>query len=125
MATPTEIIPHLGELRAALLGQRRRLLRQVARLENDLRWLSEDVEPEVVEEGQEEMLAQLLAGLDERSRAEIDAIERALERMERGGYGICSNCSQPIPLARLRAMPTAELCLTCARQREAGPRAPA
>jgi DnaK suppressor protein len=121
--TAPEVSAHIGELRAALLRQRLRLFRQVTRLEDDLRWLDEDVEPETVEEGQEEMIAQLLAGLDDRSRAEIAAIDGALDRLDRGEYGICGNCGRPIPLARLQAMPTAELCLNCARQREAGPRA--
>lgn len=120
--TPKAIADHLGELRSALLVQRRRLLAQVAKIEDDLRWLSEDVEPEIVEEGQEESMAQLLAGLDEHGRAEITAIDHALERMDRGEYGICGTCGQPIALARLQAVPTADTCLRCAKLREQGGR---
>lgn len=118
MASQPKIAEHLDELRGALLAQRRRLFMQVARVEDDLRWLDEDVEPELVEEGQEETMAQLLMRLDERGRAEIEAIDRAVERLDRGEYGVCTNCGRPIPLARLHAMPTAELCLNCAKQRE-------
>lgn len=35
-------------------------------------------------------------------------INRALERMEKGGYGICGKCKKEIPLDRLRANPAAE-----------------
>jgi RNA polymerase-binding protein DksA len=37
----------------------------------------------------------------------------ALERMERGTYGVCQNCSTQIPAERLDARPQASLCMTC------------
>ena len=40
--------------------------------------------------------------------------ERALAKLDEGTYGICDACGQPIPEARLRAMPDAVLCLACA-----------
>jgi len=36
---------------------------------------------------------------------ELCQIERALELMREGRYGICENCEQPIPVARLNAVP--------------------
>jgi RNA polymerase-binding protein DksA len=116
--TPPQIAGHLEEFRNLLLAQRRRIFAQVAQLEDDLRWLDEDVEPEVVEEGQEQTIARLLERLDERGRAEIAAIDRALARIEGGEYGVCRACGQPIPLARQRAVPTADTCLPCAKMRE-------
>lgn len=118
-ARPHDITQRLEEFRSALLAQRRRLFAQVVQLEDDLRWLDEDVEPEVVEEGQEQTIARLLERLDERGRAEIAAIDRALTRIERGEYGVCRACGEPIPLARQRAVPTADTCLPCAKMREA------
>lgn len=107
-----------AERKHDLLERRRHLLRQVARLEDDLRWLESDVEPELVEKGQDEMLAQLAARLDEHDRDELAAIEKALDRIERGEGEICRACRQPIPEARLRAMPTTDICVTCAASRE-------
>ncbi|MCD6518424.1 MAG: TraR/DksA C4-type zinc finger protein [Anaerolineae bacterium] len=40
-------------------------------------------------------------------------VEDALKRMENGTYGICQRCGRMIDLARLKAMPTAALCLAC------------
>ncbi len=42
--------------------------------------------------------------------AEIEAAE---ERLSMGTFGVCEACAQPIPLERLRALPTARLCATC------------
>ncbi|WP_242614147.1 TraR/DksA family transcriptional regulator [Actinomadura roseirufa] len=44
-------------------------------------------------------------------------IERAVQRMEAGTYGICESCSRPIGKARLQVFPRATLCVTC-KQRE-------
>jgi DnaK suppressor protein len=43
--------------------------------------------------------------------------EKALERMDRGTYGICESCGNPIGKGRLTAFPRATLCLEC-KQRE-------
>jgi hypothetical protein len=52
-------------------------------------------------------------------------IHAALERMIDGTYGECLACGRAIPLARLRAIPTARLCVECARRGEAArPEAP-
>jgi RNA polymerase-binding transcription factor DksA len=52
----------------------------------------------------------------EREREEI---QQALKRREEGTYGICANCSQPIPKARLKARPEAIHCIECQQLHEA------
>lgn len=113
-AAREDVRGRLVEFRCALLSQRRRLFAQVAQQEDDLHWLDEDHEPEMTEEGQQRALAQLLERLDERERAEISEIERALKRLAQGEYGICKACRAPIPLARQRILPTADTCVSCA-----------
>ncbi len=44
----------------------------------------------------------------------LDQIERALERMEDGLYGVCEECEERIPKTRLDAIPYAVLCVRCA-----------
>ena len=44
-------------------------------------------------------------------------IERAVQRMDSGTYGICESCAKPIGKARLQVFPRATLCVTC-KQRE-------
>jgi RNA polymerase-binding transcription factor DksA len=107
------------DIRRGLLAHRYQLLSQVARVEDDLDWLASNVESEVLEEGQEQALANVLERLDEHDRCEIAAINYALERMGRGDYGICRMCRVKISRARLDAVPTADLCRACAESREA------
>ena len=106
------------DIRRGLLAHRYQLLSQVARVEDDLDWLASNVEPEVLEEGQEQALANVLERLDEHDRREIAAINYALERMDRGDYGICRICRVEISRARLDAVPTADLCRACAESGE-------
>lgn len=42
--------------------------------------------------------------------AEIDA---ALARVDAGTYGLCEACGNPVPEARLEAVPEATLCVAC------------
>lgn len=49
----------------------------------------------------------------ERDADELRMIDSALQRIDTGTYGNCVDCDQPIPIARLRAEPTAERCVQC------------
>lgn len=53
-----------------------------------------------------------LADID-RHIDEIRAIEAALLRIGRGGYGTCVDCEGEVGIARLIAEPTALRCTTC------------
>lgn len=37
----------------------------------------------------------------------------ALQRLRAGEYGLCGSCGQPIPAARLSALPEVETCVPC------------
>lgn len=45
---------------------------------------------------------------------EVLEIRSALMRIDDGSWGICQGCKDPIPAARMLAMPTAALCIACA-----------
>lgn len=51
--------------------------------------------------------------LSAQARATVVEIDRALQKIEDGNYGICEQCGQAIPDARLQALPYAALCVTC------------
>jgi DnaK suppressor protein len=43
----------------------------------------------------------------------VEEIDDALDRVKDKSYGACERCQQPIPKARLRALPYARLCVAC------------
>ena len=49
----------------------------------------------------------------------LQAIEEALFRMEKGTYGTCRDCGEPIAPARLNAIPWTRVCITCKEKQSA------
>lgn len=45
-------------------------------------------------------------------------IEQALTKIREGTYGTCEDCGEPIPEARLRAVPGAIRCICCQEQED-------
>jgi DnaK suppressor protein len=56
-------------------------------------------------------------GIVETLRGQRDEVAAALERIEAGTYGRCDNCGNEIPEARLEAVPSARLCVSCKQGR--------
>jgi DnaK suppressor protein len=51
--------------------------------------------------------------LGERETAKLGAIEAALNRLQAGTYGLCTDCGKSIAPERLRVNPEAERCILC------------
>ena len=47
------------------------------------------------------------------ARQTVDDIDRALQRIPTGMYGLCVTCGDRIPVARLEVIPWAEQCVKC------------
>src|SRR5262245_33407401 len=60
----------------------------------------------------------VLARLDTAERRLLGEIDAARARLATGTFGTCERCGQAIPLARLRALPAARLCVVCERDAE-------
>jgi DnaK suppressor protein len=42
---------------------------------------------------------------------QLEEIERALAKFDKGSYGLCEKCGEPISDARLEAMPATRFCI--------------
>ena len=49
----------------------------------------------------------------------LQAIEEALYRLEKGVYGLCRDCGDPIAIPRLEAIPWTRVCITCKQKQNA------
>lgn len=65
-----------------------------------------------------DMLADLDAAMVHRQIIEMREIEAALKRLAAANFGVCVDCGADIPLARLKAYPTAERCIDCQSKHE-------
>jgi RNA polymerase-binding protein DksA len=108
------MVEHVA-LREKLRERLRALERRMHRIAGDLRHEHEPLEGDFAEQAVQRENEEVLEGLDEVGRRELDAIRAALARMDAGTYGTCLSCGEPIAEARLEAMPTASRCVACAR----------
>ena len=60
-------------------------------------------------------------GLIENEEEELHEIDAALDRMEKGKFGLCENCKKPIPKSRLKIIPYTRLCIECKKGEENHP----
>lgn len=61
-----------------------------------------------------------ILGLMDSERKILIEIHIALNRIDNNTYGICENNGEPIPKARLEAIPWARYCVACANLAEKG-----
>ncbi|MET0657305.1 MAG: TraR/DksA C4-type zinc finger protein [Steroidobacteraceae bacterium] len=51
--------------------------------------------------------------IDDAAMTEVAAIDAALQRFDRGLYGVCNQCGAKIEMRRLAAVPHAITCVRC------------
>lgn len=61
---------------------------------------------------------ELSANIASSEQAVLYQIDEALKRLDEGAYGTCEQCSKPISLSRLKAVPYASQCIECQRTEE-------
>ena len=57
-------------------------------------------------------------GLASGERKSLYELDDALKRIEDGTFGICDDCKSSITKIRLKAVPSARLCIKCQQKRE-------
>jgi len=110
----------LEEQRELLMAERRDYVQKAEELKAEADSLARESEPGDIqfdEEGGEGGTASIDREVDlvlsAQARAAVDEIDRALTKITAGTYGVCESCGQPIPRARLKALPYAALCVQC------------
>lgn len=48
----------------------------------------------------------------------LERIDHALDKIKKGTYGICENCGKKISKARLKVIPSSNLCIECQKLQE-------
>lgn len=66
----------------------------------------------------QEINRSFLLRLRERDRKLLKKIEKAIEKIDSGTYGICESCGAEIPIERLEARPVTDLCIECKIEQE-------
>ncbi|MGB8467993.1 MAG: TraR/DksA C4-type zinc finger protein [Candidatus Babeliales bacterium] len=107
-----------GEHDKTLQEAKKKLLERKEQLEEQLIELSqtEDSVDQVQDPGdqaQSHSLETLKISLQDTELAEYNMIKQALQMIELGTYGVCTDCEQPISEKRLKLYPNATRCINC------------
>lgn len=68
------------------------------------------------EEADEAQEYDTLVSIEQNLETRLKDINLALEKIEKGNYGVCENCKKEIEQERLTALPEARFCIACNKQ---------
>jgi DnaK suppressor protein len=105
-----------AQIQAQLLAKQAELARRLERIKENL---TAGRSADSQEQAQELENAEVVDALGNEARNEISRIARALDQIKNDTYGICVDCGETIPMARLQAYPFADRCIRCATAVEA------
>ncbi|MCC7201823.1 MAG: RNA polymerase-binding protein DksA [Nitrospirae bacterium] len=74
--------------------------------------------PDVTDQASAEVDKNFAIRLRERERKLLKKIDEALERIEKGTFGICDGCGEEIGYNRIKARPVTTYCIECKTQQE-------
>jgi RNA polymerase-binding protein DksA len=115
----------LDQMRAVIMAERARIIRELGRIEETINDATQG------QEGSNQSYSNHLAdiGTDYMEQEKnfyyasqeghyLRSLDEALERIDRGEYGICEMCGDLIGEKRLKAVPSARLCIKCKSESE-------
>jgi len=103
----------IGEFGRRLRRDRRATYHALMTTDRELAGCERDRPGDFLDDAATDTVCRLLASLEERDRCVLAEIDAAEGRLSNGTFGVCEFCARPIPSLRLRALPTARLCLAC------------
>lgn len=108
----------LKEIQADLISRKQKILDAAkTQLQSDLGLEREELADENDLASSEYLLSFELR-LRDREKVLLRKIEEALERIDKGEYGICDVCGEEISAGRLKARPVTTMCIRCKEEQE-------
>ena len=109
----------LNDLRKRLVEEREQLARQAAGIEessfgnaqSEMTGELSSFDEEYADAATETFEREKDLSITNNIRDLTDQIDRAIERIDEGSYGLCERCGRPIEKARIKALPYASLCI--------------
>jgi len=108
----------LAEIKTLLKARRRRLAGELAELTKPPEAGSNLSFGKRIGDGTTEAVERISSTAAARSiAATLADVDRALDKVHEGTYGLCDDCGRLIASERLEAIPFATLCVTCSARR--------
>lgn len=104
------------EVRSHLLEMLEELDDRLTRITDDVKHTHIPLEKDSAELATQSENNEVLDYLGNAARIERERVREAIARIDKGEYGVCELCGEPIKPERLRVLPYTSMCVKCASQ---------
>ena len=109
-------VKKIQEIKKKLISQKEALLAEAGEALNELP--GQTAFPDLGDQATAEIDRNFMLKLRGRERKLLKKIEDAVERIDKGVFGICDRCGEEINIKRLEARPVTNMCIDCKTQEE-------
>jgi DnaK suppressor protein len=104
-------VSNVGNIKKELLARKFEIEKELERLSREK--VTDDQVQDPGDQAMASTMEEINISLQNNERNEYDMILKALDMIDKGMYGKCLECSNPIAEKRLLMYPNATRCLTC------------
>ena len=101
----------LEEMRKQIIETARKTMEEESNFDTD------DL-PDEIDQASSEYAQSMAFRLLDREKLLLAKINKAIQRIDDGSFGLCERCEEPISLKRLEARPVTTLCIRCKEEQE-------
>ncbi|MBI4954707.1 MAG: TraR/DksA C4-type zinc finger protein [Myxococcales bacterium] len=108
----------LKKFRALLEAKRDDIIRRAQQTLNEDMTLDANELPDEMDLASTEYLQSFTFRLRGREKSFLSKIQKAINKIDEGTFGLCEACESPITVKRLEARPETNLCIRCKEEQE-------
>jgi len=108
------------EYRKLLLERKNSIIRKLSQFYHESKEIETDTALDVADKAETSYTKEFLLGLTDSEREQLQLIDQALDRLEKGEYGLCQVCHREIGKKRLQIIPWTPYCINCQEKIERG-----
>jgi len=101
-----------------LVDERKNLIKNAAKTLNEEAALDVNELPDEIDQASAEYSQSFIFRLRDREKYYLSKIDKALQKIDAGEFGICEACGDEISAKRLEARPVTTLCIRCKEEQE-------
>ena len=106
------------EFRKTLTKERNSVIQKANRTLSEESTLDLAEMPDEIDQASAEYNQSFVFRLRDREKYYLSKIDKALQKIKDGTFGVCEECEEPINLKRLQVRPVTTLCIRCKEEQE-------
>jgi DnaK suppressor protein len=108
----------LKRFRDLMMSERAKLIKNANKTLSEEATLDVNELPDEIDQASAEYSQSFIFRLRDREKFYLSKIDKALQKIDAGDFGICEECGEEISIKRLEARPVTTLCIRCKEEQE-------